>query len=147
MESAVGTQIEWSSDDMDPTFKRRVKKVKKGKKVTKQTIKERVPSFFDFFSGESDFSVEDSLCPESPKEILEDEVDFLVNDFFKNQLEYYLNLATDSKDGSEEEESEEDEDDDDDDDDDNDDKPKKKKGKVKGKKTKKEETKQECKNQ
>ena len=99
LKKALGTEIEWKSKDKNPTVEKTRKKVKKGKKVFHQEKEEKVDSFFSFFSQLEDMT------------FLQDEVTFFKEDLFVNQLEYYLDIVSKTKNlGA---------DDDDDDDDDN----------------------------
>jgi len=45
------SKITWKSESLNPTIKIKTKTIKKGKKVKKKQIKEKVDSFFDFFKS------------------------------------------------------------------------------------------------
>ena len=99
LKKASGTEIEWKSKEKNPTVEKTYKKIKKGRKVFHQEKEEKVDSFFSFFSQLEDLT------------FLQDEVTFFKEDLFVNQLEYYLDIVSKTKNlGA---------DDDDDDDDDN----------------------------
>ena len=146
------SKITWKSEDKNPTIKMKVKTIKKGKKQKKKHIKEKVDSFFNFFKSFEDKKKEiknkddsesssDSEKSENDEDVeigdFEGEVSFFKEDLFKNQLEYYLNIA----DMNEEDEEEDDEDDESDEE--SEEAPKgKKKGKVVGKRKKSENKKE-----
>lgn len=121
LKKSTGTTIEWKSKDKNPTIEKKSKKVKKGKKVFYQDKEEKVDSFFSFFSQVEDMT------------FLQDEVTFFKEDLFVNQLEYYLDIVSKTKNAVG------DDDDEDDDDGDNDN------GNTPGKGE--EEKKEECKQQ
>lgn len=79
--SSTATEPEWKDESKDPSKKRKVKKVKKGKSRETHTITQDVESFFDLFKKEA-----------SDQEIDETEVKFIKEDLIPNSLEYYLNI-------------------------------------------------------
>ena len=121
LKKASGTEIQWKSKDKNPTVEKKYKKIKKGKKVFHQEKEEKVDSFFSIFSQLEDLT------------FLQDEVTFFKEDLFVNQLEYYLDIVSKTKNAGA------DDDDDEDDDNGNDDR-----GHDNGKE---EEKKEECKQQ
>jgi len=158
----IASEIEWKSEEVNPTIKKKKKKIKKGKKQITTTIIKKCESFFNFFKNfdaekknegknEDDEEEEEFVDEEDQIEMLMNEVEFFRNEFFDEQLEYYLNLIEFDEDEEFYEEDDEDL------------KPKKKKGKIEGKKRKKSsssrkkskennnekesEKKEECKNQ
>jgi nucleosome assembly protein 1-like 1 len=161
----IASEIEWKSEEVNPTIKKKKKKIKKGKKQITTTITKKCESFFNFFKNfdadkkkegknEDDDEEEEFEDEEDQIDMIESEVDFFRNEFFDEQLEYYLNLVEFENEDDDDEFYEED---------DEDLKPKKKKGKIEGKKRKKSsssrkkskennnekesEKKEECKNQ
>lgn len=99
LKKSTGTNIEWKSKDKNPTVEKQSKKVKKGKKVFHQEKEEKVDSFFSFFS-----QVEDM-------QFLQDEVTFFKDDLFVNQLEYYLDIVSKTKNLGADDDDEDDDDD------------------------------------
>lgn len=77
------------------------KKIKKGKKVFYDTKEEKIDSFFSFFSQVEDMT------------FLSDEVTFFKDDIFVNQLEYYLDIVSKTKNGGLDDEDDLDEEDED----------------------------------
>ena len=77
-----GCEINWKSEDKNPTIKKTVKFIKKKKSKEKQIITKEIESFFDIFSKK----IKDNL----PNE--EQQAKFIKEDFLPNSLEYYLNL-------------------------------------------------------
>jgi hypothetical protein len=100
LKKAIGTEIHWKSKDKNPTIEKVKKKIKKGKKVFYENKEEKVDSFFSFFSQTDDMT------------FLSDEVTFFKEDLFVNQLEYYLDIVSKTKNGGLEDEDLDDEDDD-----------------------------------
>jgi nucleosome assembly protein 1-like 1 len=163
----IASDIDWKSEEVNPTIKKKKKKIKKGKKQITTTITKKCESFFNFFknfdldkktdgNNENDDDDEEEEFEEEEDKIEEimNEVEFFRNEFFDEQLEFYLNyIKFEDEDDDGEFFEEEDEDL----------KPKKKKGKIEGKKRKKSsssrkkskennnekesEKKEECKNQ
>ena len=117
-------EIDWKSDEMNPTIEIKQKKVKnkRTKKVKTITKKEKVPSFFSSFrhfekkEGENKEKEEEDEDEEGDELTIEDEYDLALQ--FKEEIipyaiEYYLGIAGDEDDlGEEDEEDEEEEDDD-----------------------------------
>ena len=87
LKKAIGTDISWQSTDKNPTIEKVRKKIKKGKKVFYENKEEKVDSFFSFFSQVDDMT------------FLSDEVTFFKEDLFVNQLEYYLDIVSKTKNG------------------------------------------------
>ena len=77
-----GCEINWKSEDKNPTIKKTVKFIKKKKSKEKQIITKEIESFFDIFSKK----IKENL----PNE--EHQAKFLKEDFLPNSLEYYLNI-------------------------------------------------------
>lgn len=98
LKSSVGTEINWKSDEKNPTSKKVRKKVKKGKKYIYENRVEKVDSFFSFFSQTKDMT------------FLGDETTFFKEDLFTNQLEYYLDIISKTKHENNSEEDDLDED-------------------------------------
>ena len=92
LKSAEGTEINWKSEEKNPTINKVKKKVKKGKKFHEITKNEKVDCFFAFFSQTKDMN------------FLTDEVTFFKEDLFVNQLEYYLDIVSKTKHGANSEE-------------------------------------------
>ena len=69
----------------NPTVNKVRKKIKKRKKFVHEEKEEKIDSFFSFFS-----QVKDMI-------FLSDEVTFFKEDFFVNQLEYYLDIVSKTK--------------------------------------------------
>jgi nucleosome assembly protein 1-like 1 len=87
LKKAIGTDIEWKSKEKNPTIEKVKKKVKRGKKFIQEMKEEKVDSFFSFFSQVDDMT------------FLTDEVTFFKDDLFVNQLEYYLDIVSKTKNG------------------------------------------------
>jgi hypothetical protein len=87
LKKAIGTDIDWKSKDKNPTIEKVRKKIKKGKKYFTENKEEKVDSFFSFFSQVKDMT------------FLTDEVTFFKEDLFVNQLEYYLDIVSKTKNG------------------------------------------------
>lgn len=85
LKRAIGTNIEWKSPEKNPTVDKVRKKIKKGKKFIHEEKEEKVDSFFSFFSQVEDMT------------FLSDEVTFFKEDLFVNQLEYYLDIVSKTK--------------------------------------------------
>ena len=117
-------EIDWKSDEVNPTIEIKQKKVKNKRtnKVKTITKKEKVPSFFSSFrhfekkEGENKEKEEEDEDEEGDELTIEDEYDLALQ--FKEEIipyaiEYYLGIADDEDDlGEEDEEDEEEEDDD-----------------------------------
>ena len=101
LKKAIGTDIDWKSKDKNPTIEKVKKKIKKGKKVLYDMKEEKIDSFFSFFSQVDDMT------------FLSDEETFFKEDFFTNQLEYYLDIVSKSKNGGLDDEDDLDEEDED----------------------------------
>ena len=99
LKKAIGTNIEWKSPEKNPTVDKVRKKIKKGKKFIHEEKEEKVDSFFSFFSQVKDMT------------FLSDEVTFFKEDLFANQLEYYLDIVSKTKNGGLDDEDLDDEDD------------------------------------
>ena len=78
--------INWKNDNVNPSLKKKIIKVKKGKKViTKEKLTD-VESFFDIFNkSKSDLENDDG------------EMGFFKEEFFPNLLEYFMNFEDDSE--------------------------------------------------
>ena len=100
LKKAIGTTIEWKSPEKNPTVEKVRKKYKKGRKFFNEEKEEKVDSFFSFFSQVEDMT------------FLADEVTFFKEDIFVNQLEYYLDIVSKTKNGGLDDEDLDDEDDD-----------------------------------
>ena len=100
LKKAIGTNIEWKSKDKNPTVEKVRKKIKKGKKFFHEEKEEKIDSFFSFFSQVEDMT------------FLSDEVTFFKEDLFVNQLEYYLDIVSKTKNGGLDEEDLDDDEDD-----------------------------------
>ena len=87
VKKAEGTSIDWKSSDKNTTIEKIKKKVKKGKKYITETKEQKVDSFFSFFSQVNDMT------------FITDEVTFFKEDLFANQLEYYLDIVSKTKNG------------------------------------------------
>ena len=87
LKKAIGTNIEWKSKDKNPTVEKVRKKIKKGRKFFHEEKEEKIDSFFSFFSQVEDMT------------FLSDEVTFFKEDLFVNQLEYYLDIVSKTKNG------------------------------------------------
>ena len=118
-------EINWKSDEVNPTIEIKQKKVKNKRtnKVKTITKKEKVPSFFSSFKhfekkeGENKEDKDEEDEDEEGDDLtIEDEYDLALQ--FKEEIipyaiEYYLGIAGDEDDlGDEDEEDEEEEDDD-----------------------------------
>ena len=116
-------EINWTSDDKNPTIELKQKKVKNKRtgKVKTITKKEKVPSFFSSFQhfekkeGDNKEEKDDDDDDELGEELnIEDEYDLALQ--FKEEIipyaiEYYLGIADDGEDLGDEDEEEEEEDD------------------------------------
>ena len=87
LKKAIGTEIQWVSKEKNPTIEKIKKKIKKGKKFFYETKEEKIDSFFSFFSQVDDMT------------FLTDEVTFFKEDLFVNQLEYFLDIVSKTKNG------------------------------------------------
>ena len=87
LKKAIGTDIQWVSKEKNPTIDKVKKKIKKGKKIFYETKEEKIDSFFSFFSQVDDMT------------FLTDEVTFFKEDLFVNQLEYFLDIVSKTKNG------------------------------------------------
>ena len=87
LKKAEGTKINWKSPDKNTTIEKVRKKVKRGKRYVNEEKEKIVDSFFSFFQQVDDMT------------FLTDEVTFFKDDLFMNQLEYYLDIATKTKNG------------------------------------------------
>ena len=99
LKKSIGTDIDWKSKEKNPTIDNVKKKIKRGKKFIYETREEKVDSFFSFFSQVEDMT------------FLSDEVTFFKEDLFVNQLEYYLDIVSKTKNGGLDDEDLDDEDD------------------------------------
>ena len=87
LKKAEGTVIDWTSKDKNTTIDIVKKKIKKGKRFIYENKEEKVDSFFSFFSQVEDMT------------FLSDEVTFFKEDLFMNQLEYYMDIVSKTKNG------------------------------------------------
>ena len=97
LKKAEGTKIEWVSSDKNTTIEKVKKRIKKGKKYFTEMKETKVDSFFSFFSQVDDMS------------FITDEVTFFKEDLFGNQLEYYMDIASKTKNGGDDEDVDDDE--------------------------------------
>jgi len=97
LKKAEGTTINWSSPDKNTTIEKVKKRIKKGKKYFTEYKDTKVDSFFSFFSQVEDMS------------FITDEVTFFKEDLFGNQLEYYMDIVSKTKNGGEEDDYDDDE--------------------------------------
>lgn len=95
LKKAEGTEIDWKSSDKNTTIEKVKKKIKKGKKFINEYKETKVDSFFSFFGQVDDIS------------FISDEVTFFKEDLFGNQLEYYMDIVTKTKNGGLDEEEDE----------------------------------------
>ena len=78
--------INWKNNNVNPSLKKKIIKVKKGKKVTTKEQLTDVESFFDIFNeSKSDLENDDG------------EMSFFKEEFFPNLLEYFMNFEDDSE--------------------------------------------------
>ena len=96
LKKAEGTTINWVSSDKNTTIEKVKKRVKKGKKYITEFKESKVDSFFSFFSQVEDMS------------FLTDEVTFFKEDLFGNQLEYYMDIVSKTKNGGDDEDLDDD---------------------------------------
>lgn len=121
IQKITSTEIQWKSEEANPTIEKKTKKVKnkKTKEVKSVTKTEEVPSFFSFFKS-YDVSDKENKKDGEEDEDEEDEFD-IINDeyevalFIKEELipysiEYYLDLNKTDMDGLEEDEEDEEDD-------------------------------------
>jgi len=120
------TDIQWKSEDFNPTIEKKKKKIKKKNEIKTITKVEEIASFFSFFkSYEFDETKEKAKAhkegedeedeEEDMLEIIEDEYDlglFVKDDFIPLALEYYLGINPEEPADDENEEEEEESDDD-----------------------------------
>ena len=97
LKKAEGTKIEWVSSDKNTTIEKVKKRIKKGKKFFTEYKETKVDSFFSFFSQVEDMS------------FITDEVTFFKEDLFGNQLEYYMDIVSKTKNGGDDEDLDDDE--------------------------------------
>ena len=95
LKKAEGTEIDWKSSDKNTTIEKVKKRIKKGKKFINEYKETKVDSFFSFFGQVDDMS------------FISDEVTFFKEDLFGNQLEYYMDIVTKTKNGGLDEEEDE----------------------------------------
>ena len=96
LKKAEGTKIEWVSSDKNTTIEKVKKRIKKGKKFFTEFKETKVDSFFSFFSQVDDMS------------FITDEVTFFKEDLFGNQLEYYMDIVSKTKNGGDDEDLDDD---------------------------------------
>ena len=94
LKKAIGMNIEWANKAKNPTIEKVKKKIKKGKKVFYDMKEEKIDSIFSFFRQVNDMT------------FITDEITFFKEDLFVNQLEYYLDIVTKTKNGGLDEENE-----------------------------------------
>ena len=87
LKKAEGTKINWKSPEKNTTIEKVRKKTRKGKRVFNEEKEKFVDSFFAIFEQVDDMN------------ILTDEVGFFKEDLFLNQLEYYLDIVSKTKNG------------------------------------------------
>ena len=85
LRKAEGTEIDWKSPDKNTTIEKVKKRIKKGKKFINEYKETKVDSFFSFFAQVDDMN------------FISDEVTFFKEDLFGNQLEYYMDIVTKTK--------------------------------------------------
>ena len=95
IENTYSTDIEWENDDKNPTKVKKIKHKKKGKKKEIQTITKVVKSFFDIFNKEIRNVKQE--CKEA---------NFFKDDFFPNNMEYFLGIMKIEEDFEESEDDE-----------------------------------------
>ena len=100
LKKAEGTKIEWVSSDKNTTIEKVKKKIKKGKRTFTEYKETKVDSFFSFFSQVDDMS------------FITDEVTFFKEDLFGNQLEYYMDIVSKTKNGGDDEDLDDDDEED-----------------------------------
>jgi len=116
------TEIQWKSEDINPTIEKKKKKLKKKNEVKTVTKVEEVTSFFNFFKNyEYDETKEKSAKKDQDKDddeeeeeeddqqIIDDEYDlglFVKDDFIPYALEYYLDINPEGDEDFEDEEIE-----------------------------------------
>lgn len=123
IEKIVSTEINWKSDELNPTIEKKQKKVKnkKTKDVKTVTKTEEVPSFFSFFKSydvsnkkPEDKDDEDDEDEEDEFEIINEEYEvglFVKEELIPYSIEYYLDMnKTDMGDMEDEEDMEEEDD-------------------------------------
>jgi len=122
------TEIQWKSEDLNPTIEKKKKKLKKKNEVKTITKVEEVTSFFNFFKNyeldenkekdakkedEKDEDEDDEEDEEDDQQIIDDEYDlglFVKDDFIPFALEYYLDINPENEEDFEDEEIESEED-------------------------------------
>jgi len=119
------TEVQWKSEDLNPTIEKKKKKLKKKNEVKTVTKVEEVASFFNFFKNyeydenkeKKEKKAEDKDDEEEEEEddqqIIDDEYDlglFVKDDFIPYALEYYLDINPENDEDYEDEEIESDED-------------------------------------
>ena len=85
LKKAKGTKIDWKSPDKNTTVEKVKKKIKKGKRFINEIKETKVDSFFSFFGQVSNM------------DFIQDEVTFFKEDLFTNQLEYYMDILSKTK--------------------------------------------------
>lgn len=95
--SSTSTEPQWKDESKDPSKRKKMKKVKKGKSIETHTISQNVESFFDLFKNE---------IKDEDKDETETEAKFIKDDLIPNSLEYYLNIIEIHDAESEEDEDE-----------------------------------------
>ena len=100
------TKIVWKSENSNPTIENQTKEIVNNLNTFKKTIVKKIESFFNIFdsfeTGKNNKNVSTNFIDDSESdnncdydeivENLKEESNFFKNDFFKNQLEYYLNI-------------------------------------------------------
>jgi len=119
------TEIQWKSEDINPTIEKKKKKMKKKNEIKTITKVEEVASFFNFFKS---YEIKGNKTKEEKKptleeeeeeeeneiDIIEDEYDlglFVKDDFIPFAIEYYLGINPEEGDDYEDEEIESEEED------------------------------------
>jgi len=114
------TEIQWKTEDLNPTIEKKKKKVKKKNEVKTITKVEEVTSFFNFFKNyeydetkekneKKDEEKDEEEEEEDEQQIIDDEYDlglFVKDDFIPFALEYFLDINPENDEDFEDEEIE-----------------------------------------
>jgi len=111
------TEIQWKSEDVNPTIEKKKKKIKKKGDVKTVTKVEEVTSFFGFFKSyeaakdkkKAEEKDDEDEEEEDDEQIIDDEYDlglFVKDDFIPFALEYYLDINPEGEEDFEDEEIE-----------------------------------------
>ena len=101
------TKIQWKNEKFNPTIEIQKKEIVNNLNTFKKTFIKKINSFFNIFdnfemgkNNKNISTIENEENSESENNFdyeeivfnLKEEINFFKNDFFKNQLEYYLNI-------------------------------------------------------